>query len=244
MNKEKQRELEDVKKVKEADISAQHERMEELYSQVIKGIRFMDVKDKEGNTVVLFIHLPDMSKKLEADRLGTQLVFKYVKEGYLPERKIKKELSDAEIWTESDDKDIEKLQEDVGGLYIDIERLRKECEIKDIDSFIKNYEDEIIKFKKGSAKRSNRENLKEIILELNVKINKLSELQKLKDLYFAGSAEGRAKIEKDLFLMSHTILDENKEPFYNVESFAEMKAEELMSMRQMWTSYVRGIRKR
>lgn len=224
------------------------EKMSSVYNQIISGIKFLTFteKDEEGNDkeVVLSVKLPTMAQQISVDRFCTERIFELVKEGATPERKMKQLLQEKEIWTDKDDEEIEKLGAELQNILVDMERVKKNCGIEDLDKFFLNSAEEIEKTKKGSVARANRESLRDLLLELNKKSTQASELKRRKDLYFAGTAESQAELERDIHLICKTVYDQDDNLYFTIESISERNIYEILAIRDLWVQVVRGIRKR
>ncbi len=224
------------------------EKMSSVYNQIISGIKFLTFteKDEEGNDkeVVLSVKLPTMSQQISVDRFCTERIFELVKEGATPERKMKQLLQEKEIWTEKDDEEMEKLGTELQNILVDIERVRKNCGIENLDKFFLNSSEEIEKTKKGSVARANRESLRDLLSELNKKSAQANELRRQKDLYFAGTAESQAELERDIHLICQTVYDQDDNLYFTVESISKRNIYEILAIRDLWVQVVRGIRKR
>jgi len=220
------------------------EKIESIYNEIIEGIRFITVQDSKGKSKVLKVFLPTMSQKLEAASYYSRRVIELIEEeGMKPEFKLRRELEEKGIWTIAEESRLDELENKVQDCLEDMDRLKKACKVEDIDQFVRDYSNLIAETKEGSAAHLNRRSLRSSILDFNKILIEKTNLDNAKSGYFSGCAEERARLEKDLIIMTMTIKDEEGKEYYDQERLLSIPVQELDEMRKLWIQATRGIRK-
>lgn len=229
--------------MEENEIKKMEEQMK-VYNEIKDGVVFMRLE----NDQLLYVKFPDSTTSMKAETIRTKSYLKYLQEGVITEKKLKKVLADTGEWTEEDDKNLVTKLAELNNLYQELEKLQTESKIEDMDSFIANFDEIIKEVEPDSNAYHNRIALRDCAQELLKTTAEFYALKGTKDKLFNGTVEYIAEISRDIFLMVNTIvyLDENEKeykPYYTIKTLSDIPLEELLAMRTAWQSIIRGCRK-